>query len=252
MKAKRARRSEELPVIDSTLAQLPAFPCSPHPRAHSDTHLCLGGGTLSRGSCPAPLRPVGGATARRGRWVTGPVTWRLLSLPGASRDPKHGAEVTAGLPTAIIPSRDFTGIFKGLGALWAWGAPSPSSPQGSELGCQAALVLCQDSECKEGPLHPSLCLSKGGVGLVPARGHCPALCPGPGRGSVPTEDPARSWHCVQAWEPETGVRCGLGARAGGWGQGWLLLGTSPGCSPPGPSARSVHVCFINPSHCNDS
>lgn len=36
------------------------------------------------------------------------------------------------------------------------------------------------------------------------------------------------------------------------GQGQLLPGASWGCSTPGLQAHSVRLCFINPSHCNDS
>lgn len=51
-----------------------------------------------------------------------------------------------------------------------------------------------------------------------------------------------------------GGRCRvwLGCLLARRGQTQLLPGTSWGCSPPGLQARSVRVCFINPSHCNDS
>ena len=58
------------------------------------------------------------------------------------------------------------------------------------------------------------------------------LCPGLGAGG----------RC-QVW-----LGCLLACR----GQTQLLPGTSWGCFPPGLQARSVRVCFINPSHCNDS
>jgi hypothetical protein len=129
----------------------------------------------------------------------------------------------------------------------------------------AVLMLLQGLEGREGIFLPSCFLSfllsflpgraeVGGPGprrwvavlpsaLVPGEALCSmvdplhgvprlVLCPGLGAGG----------RC-QVW-----LGCLLACR----GQTQLLPGTSWGCFPPGLQARSVRVCFINPSHCNDS